>query len=48
MSSNKSVNVDRSFDAENLISNRYRVEKRLNKNDKSTIYLVCDTKNDSL
>ena len=45
MSTNRSNNTS---ETENLIINRYRVEKRLNKNEKSSIYLVCDTKNDSM
>jgi hypothetical protein len=45
---NQSISETSSSADSSLIINRYRTEKRLNKNEKSTIYLVCDTKNDSL
>lgn len=32
-------------DSENLVANRYKIEKRLSKNNKSGSHIVIDTKN---
>lgn len=48
--SNGRSSVERSISYEsgdNLVANRYRIEKKISKNDKSTIYLAFDTKDDS-
>ncbi|CAF0709863.1 unnamed protein product [Brachionus calyciflorus] len=37
-----------SSESENLIANRYKIEKKINKNSNGKIYIVSDTRNDDL